>query len=101
MFRESRLIQNLPNVNGASLPSVVRLNPKTQGKVTVYFQHERHEIHENYTKRTTEIFFVFFLLFRVFRVKKVKTKYLFTRLEVLHFAIDLLQRTTPLGVQCE
>jgi hypothetical protein len=52
-------------------------------------------------KRTTEIFFVFFLLFRVFRVKKIKTKYLFTRLDVLHFAIDLLQRTTPLGVQCE
>jgi hypothetical protein len=51
-------------------------------------------------KNSTDIllFFVFFLLFRV---KKVKTKYLFTRLDVLHFAIDLLQRPPHLGVQRE
>jgi hypothetical protein len=29
---ESLIIRNLPNVNGAGLPRVVQLNPKTQGK---------------------------------------------------------------------
>jgi hypothetical protein len=30
--KESLIIQDLPNVNGAGLPRVVRLNPKTRGK---------------------------------------------------------------------
>jgi hypothetical protein len=29
----SDIVQNLPNVNGVGLPRVVRLNPKTRGKL--------------------------------------------------------------------
>jgi hypothetical protein len=30
---ESLIIQNLPQVNGVGLPRIVRLNPKTRGKL--------------------------------------------------------------------